>query len=424
MTVTAQNQLNKYMPWLMVFIGTTFYCYESLLRVAPSVMRLELMLNYGIDAGTFSTLIAFYYYIYSPMQLFVGVLMDRYGPKKLLTLAAVTCAIGTYSFVATKHLIIGEIGRLLIGFGSSFAFVGVLKIASLWLPENKFAIISGTTMALGMVGGLLGDTAVTSLVTFEGWRLASVHAAILGSVLAVLLFFILRDHKQAEDVDDSSYNSFKDVFQGLKKLLCNPQCWLVGFIGCMMWFPIAIYAEAWGVAHLQDSLGYTREDASHAIALIFLGMACGGPCVGLISDYIKKRKLVILIGAGLTLLVSSTLIYAPDLTKSNVFTLCFFFGLFNAPQVLVFPMAKEISDKRTVGSALAVTNMLVMMAGIIQPITGYLLRYMGPSNVINGVPIYGAPAYHVALAIIPVSLFITLILVSFTKETFKEGTVH
>ncbi|MEE3003446.1 MAG: MFS transporter [Pseudomonadota bacterium] len=415
----TKTNISSFMPWLMVIVGTIFYCYESLLRVAPSVMRLELMLNYSIDAGTFSTLIAFYYYIYAPMQLFVGVLMDRYGPRRLLTLAAFTCAIGTYSFVATKHLVIGEIGRLLIGFGSSFAFVGVLKIASLWLPQNKFALISGTTMALGMVGGLLGDTAVTSLVTFEGWKLASIHAAILGLFLTVIVFVVIKDHNQAPNADVSETSSFRDVLSGLWVLLSSPQSWIIGAIGCLMWFPISIYAEAWGVGHLQDALGYGREQASHGVALIFLGMACGGPCVGMLSDYIKKRKPVIFLGALLTFIVSSLIIYVPTLSISLVYFLLFLFGFFNSPQVLVFPMAKEATNRHSVGSALAVTNMLVMSAGVIQPATGYLLRYMGPSNFVNGAPIYGVEAYQIALAIIPISLLLTMILVLFAKETFQ-----
>jgi len=424
MSSTTSQRMSLFLPWVMVLVGTAFYCYECLLRVSPSVMRLELMLNYSIDAATFSTLIAYYYYIYTPMQLFVGVLMDRYGPRKLLTFAALVCAVGTYAFVATQHLVTGEMGRLLIGLGSSFAFVGVLKIAAVWLPENKFALVSGSTMALGMIGGLLGDTTVTSLVTFEGWRLASIHAAILGFGLSVLLWTILRDHKPDVDPKEEAVNSFQDVFSGLWRLLCNRQSWIVGIIGCMMWFPISIYAEAWGIGHLQDVLGYNREDASHAIALLFLGMACGGPCVGLLSDYLERRRVVVFGGALMTCIISSTLIYVPGLTQPQVFMLCFFFGYFNAPQVLVFPMAKEITDKYTVGSALSVTNMFVMAAGIIQPITGYLLRYMGPSQVINGAPIYGPEAYHVALAIIPISLAITMILVFTAKETYQAGIGH
>lgn len=424
MNSTTPQRTALLLPWAMVLVGAIFYCYESLLRVSPSVMRLELMLNYSIDAATFSTLIAYYYYIYTPMQLFVGVLMDRYGPRRLLTFAALICAIGTYAFVATHHLVTAEIGRLFIGLGSSFAFVGVLKIAAVWLPKNKFALVSGSTMALGMIGGLLGDMAVTSLVTLEGWRLASIHAAILGLVISALLWFTLRDHKPEVDSREEAVSSFQDVFSGLWRLLCNKQSWLVGIIGCMMWFPISIYAEAWGVGHLQDALGYNREEASHAIGLLFLGMACGGPCVGFLSDYLERRRVIVFVGALITCIISSILIYMPGLTHPQVFILCFFFGYFNAPQVLVFPMAKEITDKYTVGSALAVTNMFVMVAGIIQPVTGYLLRYMGPSQIINGAPIYGPGAYHVALAIIPLSLVVTMILVFMAKETYQAGIGH
>lgn len=411
----------EYLPWVMVGVAAAFYCYESLLRVAPSVMRIEIMHNYGIDAAAFSSLIAFYYYIYAPMQLFVGVLMDRYGPKMLLTIAALTCAIGTYGFVATHNLLIGQFGRLLIGFGSSFAFVGVLKIASLWLPENRFAFVSGLTMALGMLGGLLGDTLVTSLITLEGWQVASIHASFLGFVIAVMVFALVKDEAHAPvDDTDVEISSLSEVLDGLWKLLKSPQSWIVGLVGCLMWFPIAIYAEAWGVGHLQDALGYGRENASHAVGLIFLGMACGGPTVGLLSDYLKQRRAIIFAGSFLTFIVSSILIYMPVLSHSQVYILSFLFGLFNSPQVLVFPMAKEISGKHAVGSALAVTNMIVMTSGIIQPATGYLLRYMGATSIVHGAPVYGVAAYQVALSIIPLSLLLTMVLVVFAKETYNK----
>jgi MFS family permease len=410
----------KYLPWLMVVLALSFYCYESLLRVSPSVMRMEIMLNYSIDAGTFSSLIAFYYYIYTPMQLFVGVLMDRYGPRKLLTIASLACGVGSYLFVLTNNLLLGEAGRLLIGFGSSFAFVGVLKIASIWLPENKFALISGSTMALGMVGGLIGDTMLTSVVIAEGWKLTMLYAALLGVILAVLIIVIFKD-KKIDASEHLEVSTFTDVFAGLKKLLCNSQTWIIGAIGCFMWFPIAIYAEAWGVGHLQDVMGYKIENATFAVGMIFLGMACGGPCVGACADYFQKRKIIVMIGAFLTFIVSSFLIYYDNLSVNSVYALCFFFGFFNSPQVLVFPMAKAITDKHSVGSALALVNMFVMLAGVIQPITGYLLRHIG-GNAMQSL-IYSKHAYHVALAIIPASLVLTIFLALLLKDDFKNSDI-
>ena len=419
--MSAKKNLKKYLPWVMVIIALAFYCYESLLRVSPSVMRMEIMLNYAIDAGTFSTLIAFYYYIYTPMQLFVGVLMDRYGPRKLLSVAALACGLGSYLFVITGNLLLGELGRLLIGFGSSFAFVGVLKIASIWLPENKFALISGSTMALGMIGGLIGDTILTKVVILQGWQLTMLYSAVIGIVLAVLIIFIFKDQKH-NDNEEVEVTTYADVFSGLKKLLCDSQTWIIGSIGCFMWFPIAIYAEAWGVGHLQDVMSYKIEDATFAVGMLFLGMACGGPCVGACADYFRKRKIIVLLGAFFTLIFSSLLIYCDNLSMTSVYILCFFFGFCNSPQVLIFPMAKAITDRHSVGTALAVINMFVMLAGVIQPITGYLLRYVDASTL-QGSLIYSKHAYQVALAIIPGSLVLTIFLALFLKDDFKNSEI-
>ncbi len=147
---------SNWFGWFIVILGATFYCYEYLLRVSPGVMTSHLMSAYNLDAKSYGNLSACYYYIYSPMQLFVGLLMDRFGPRKLLTFACVCCAAGIYLFAATPFLHVAQAGRVLIGLGSAFAFVGVLKLASIWLPANRFALISGIASVLGVVGGIMG----------------------------------------------------------------------------------------------------------------------------------------------------------------------------------------------------------------------------------------------------------------------------
>ena len=352
------------------------------------------------------------------MQLVVGVLMDRYGPRNLLAVSSILCGLGIYMFAATTNLVMGEIGRLLIGFGSSFAFVGVLKIAALWMPKNKFAFISGSTMAIGMIGGILGETAVTSLVTYEGWKLASIHAAVFGLILSFLLYVIIKDHKKY--ASPGSTSSFAEVISAMLKMIKNKQTWMIGTIGCFMWFPISIYAEAWGFGFLDEALKFSREQSSIAVSFIFLGMACGGPITGALSDYLQKRKLLIIIGSILTTIVISILLYMPNLTINQIYCLNFLIGLLNSPQVLVFAMSKEISGKNSTGTAIAITNMMVMLAGVLQPISGYILRFIGSSKIVNGAPVYSLYAYKVALSIIPIALFITVVIAFFLKESYSN----
>jgi MFS family permease len=217
----AGRCLAAMVPWLICGLAALFYSYEYLLRVMPSVMEPELRTTYQLDASGFGALAAIYYIAYTPMQLFVGILMDRFGPRRLLAVSCLFCAIGTYLFAATEILSIAQTGRFLIGFGSAFAFVGVLKLASIWLPANRFALISGLTTTLGMAGAMFGDIVLTGIVHQIGWQELSVIAALVGVILAAVIFIFVRDRK-ATNQDKAQLQhtvSTYELTQGLLQLL-------------------------------------------------------------------------------------------------------------------------------------------------------------------------------------------------------------
>ena len=104
-----------FMPWLIVGLGALYYCYEYFLRITPSVITPELMRDYNLTGAQVGSLAAFYYHAYVPMQIVVGLLMDRYGPRRLLTLACILCAAGTYLFAGTHNLMIAKSWSILVG---------------------------------------------------------------------------------------------------------------------------------------------------------------------------------------------------------------------------------------------------------------------------------------------------------------------
>lgn len=415
----------RWVSWLMCALGALFYCYESLLRVSPSVMSVDLMLNYHINAAQLGNLIAFYYYIYAPMQLFVGMFMDRFGPRRLLTMAALSCAVGTYFFVATDHLVLAELGRFMVGFGSAFAFVGVLKLATIWLPPERFAVVSGSMMAIGMVGGMLGDVMLTALVNAEGWQHASHQAAVLGGIIVLLLFVMLRDGSKQHEFHAKKVST-KEVIQGLRRLVSNHQIWINGMIGLLMWLPLSIFAETWGIFYLKQVHGFSATAAANANSLMFMGWAVGGPLVGMLSDYIRQRRLPMTVGAGMAALMMSILLFVPDLPTNSIYVLLFLTGVCSSPQVIIFAVAREISGFRAAGTALALTNMLVMTSGIIQPISGVLLEHSDKAIKVleDGAHVYSTHAYQAAMLILPASLLGAMAASFFLKETHcKDQTL-
>lgn len=409
------------LPWVICGLGALFYCYEYLLRIAPSVMVVDLMRAYQIDATVFGNLAAFYYYAYTPMQLPVGILMDRYGPRRLLTLACFACAVGSYLFGQAFHIGLAEIGRFLVGFGSAFAFVGVLKLATIWLPPHRFALISGLTTSLGMIGGMFGDIYLTSLVNQIGWRSTVLFSAAAGVVLAIAIFWVIRDRPETQEVLEPTKSpiDFKEVLQGAWKIIWKPQILLCGLVGFFLYLSLSAFAELWGIPYLEVAHGLTKSQAAVSISMVFLGWMFGGPIAGWISDTMGRRLLPIMIGALGGAVSIALLLYLPSPSLITVDTLLFLFGLFASTEVIVFAIARESCAHHLSASALAIVNMLVMLGGVFfQPLTGYLVDLTWTGTVVDGVRSYTADGYRMALLTLPVAFSLTFILTLFMRETY------
>jgi len=428
-TLQAGNEVslakNKKVNWPMVYswvvcgIGAIFYFYEYLLRVSTSVMTTGLMTSFHINAGALGNLSAYYYYVYTPMQLFVGVFVDRYGPRRLLTMAAFSCSIGSYMFASADNIIIAEIGRFLVGFGSAFAFVGVLKLATIWLPDRFFGMVSGMTMALGMIGGLSGDLLLTRLVDVDGWRLTSYMAAAVGLAITLVMFLLLRDKpKQELDQPISELPSLKNTCIEIIKIIRNPQIWIAGAIGCLVYIPTSAFAELWGPTYFKQAYHLTSDKAAAVVSMIFLGWAIGGPIVGWISDRIKQRRLPMTVGSVVAAVLISIVLYVPNVSLPLVYFIFFIFGMFSSAQVLVFAVGREVSPTSFAGTAISLTNMFVMLGGVVfQPLIGDLLDWRWSGIVSDGVHFFSTSDFQVALSVLPIGLLIAVFLTFCLQET-------
>src|SRR3990167_4832497 len=255
--MAKNNQKVHFFGVLVCIVGAVFYGYEYFLRIFPSVMEDALRVHFKLSATSFGFLSAFYYYAYVPMQLPVGVMLDRYGPRLLLTLACASCVIGTFLFTLTKQFYLAATARFLIGFGSAFAYVGVLKLATIWLPENRLALVAGLTSALGVVGAMIGDDLLGNLVEKTGWITSIEYAAIFGVFLTILLWLGIRD-KQDDNSKNlfeghGTINSFKQSMADLLIIAKSKQMWITGLYGCLVYLPTTVFGELWGIPYLMHA---------------------------------------------------------------------------------------------------------------------------------------------------------------------------
>jgi len=396
-------------------------------------MEAALRSHFNLSATGFGFLSAFYYYAYVPMQLPVGVLMDRFGPRRLLTIACLICVVGTFLFASTPLFWVAATGRFLVGLGSAFAFVGVLKLATIWLPEDKLAMVAGIATALGTIGAMIGDNLLGGMVAKIGWQQTVNFSAIFGVGLIFVLWFGIRDQKRHLR-QSGTIDSIKKNMVDLGIIVRNKQIWINGLYGCLVYLPTTVFAELWGIPYLRHAHGLTESGANAANSLLFLGFTIGAPLMGFISDKIKRRKLPMLVGASGAAVVMIVILYMPGLNQTSINILMCLLGLLYSAQAIVFAVGRELSPKEAAGTAIAMTNMIVMIGAMfLQPVVGRLLDWsMLARTSAQAIPIqvdkmqqlYTAHDYQFALSIIPLGILIAAVLTFFLRETYAHADTN
>ncbi|WP_419419360.1 MFS transporter [Legionella sp. D16C41] len=403
-------------------VGALFYCYEFVLRIIPGALQSELSAAFGhISATTFGQLSAFYYFAYSPMQLPVGMLMDRYGPHKLLTFACLCCTVGSWMFTNISSMLIAGCGRFLVGFGSSFAFVGVLSLGVKLVTKKKyFSLMAGLITTLGMLGLVYGEVQITDIAVDLGWLHVLRLMIVIGAILTVGILLVVRDGPTGHRKHGYPLPEF---FKKVWHVLSSPQVWLIGLVGACLYTSLSVFGELWGKSYLEQAHHLTKLEAAKTVSAMFLGWAVGAPLVGYFSDHSGRRVLPLVIGAIMGLICISIVLYHPGLSYSALNILLFLYGVFSSTEIIVFIMAKENSGAQLSGTVFAAVNMIVTLGGVIfQPLVGKLLDMFGDSNVIAGEHIYTVVDYQLALSVLPISLLLVTILAFFMKD-FRSNLI-
>ena len=424
---TQSSMFKRILPWLICGLGIVFYCYEFFLRVAPSVMTADIMRFYKIGAADFSILNAFYSYAYVPMQIFVGLLMDHYGPRKLLCMSILCCMLGCFILASFGILAVGKLGFFVIGFGSSFAFVGVLKLAVNWLPPNRLSFVSGITTAIGLLGAVLAQSSLPAMLEVMDWRETWLYSGAAGLLVFVVTFFLLRDHPKENlpDVANIPEASWKALLYDLKGMVKNYKFIINGLIGCVLYLPIAIFGGVWAIPFLEQAGGLSHTTAANLVPCIFIGMAIGGPVASIISEYVGRRKVFFQISLLISFFLFLAIIYVPTMPVYILGVLLFSLGVVSGSQILVFAVGIELSLKEAAGTATAATNFLVMISlMILSPIIGNLIEKGWNGTLIEGIPVYSIESYQCALISLPICYFVAFVLSFLLHDTHPKAAAR
>lgn len=418
----AETSRHSLLPWFMWGLGALFYTYGFFQRVAPSVMVDELMRDFAVGAAITGTLSSLYFYTYASLQIPIGLLLDRFGPRRMIVLACLFSAAGSAFFASAQGLLPAYVGRAMIGAGAAVTWVGALKLATLWFPPRRFALLTGLTMAFGMAGAVGGQAPLGAAVEAFGWRGTLYFAAALAVALGVLVWLVVRDHGGNQPTAHAVPAADGDaprphLLDGLKRVLRTPQTWWVSLFGAMMTAPMLSFAGLWGVPYIMEVHGLSKESAAVGTSLMLVGWGVGSPLVGWASDRFGSRRIPMLVTSVGALATTLAWLYG-GLPLPAVFALQFLTGAFSGGITVFFAAVREHNLATAAGAALAVANMLNMATGaVFQPLIGWLLDLRWDGTLIDGARVYGVDAWHVALIVLPACQVLSLVGALMARET-------
>lgn len=384
----------------------------------------DLMRDFGVGAAVLGNLSAIYFYIYAGSQIPIGALMDRWGPRLMISVSIGLAAAGSGIFAIADGLHLAYLGRFLIGAGSACAFVGGLILAGRWFPPHRFAMMSGLTMLGGMAGGVLGQGPLATLVDAVGWRATMLGAAIFGAVLALLVWLIVRDAPGSKPASNSRVGATGGTMRGVGKILSNIRVWCVLVVGASFSGPLLAFGALWGVPYLMVKFGLDRPDAALYTSLNLFGWAMGAPLGGWLSDHLGRRKAPLMVAGLLNICCLATLLYLPGISLPVAAGLILCVGVLSGTMVISYALAREITSPETHGTVTGFINMGTVGAGaILQPIIGLLLDWQWDGRTLDGARVYALEAYDTAFICLMVWLGIGVVFTTFLRETHCRPTV-
>jgi MFS family permease len=387
-----------------------FYFMEYAVRSAPSVMLPELTKAFGLSTTGLSSLIGLYYYTYAIFAVIAGASVDRWGGKYTISFGVLILAAGTAMFAVGDEWI-AAVGRLLQGAGAAYAFIAAVYLASHGLPARYLATAIGITQCVGMLGGSAGQFVVAPLIHGPiAWQQFWIYAGAVTLVIAVAMYVATPREKRPIE-PQSAASGFWSTFAPYKIVLTNPQSYLCGLIGGLLFLPTTVGAMTWGVSFLEHGWNVDYAQAVDRAATVALGWAFGCPILGYFADRIGRRKPVIFAGAALMLIAMLAIAYLPPETLPP-YLLAFLLGFGSGAAMIPYSTVKEVNPDHAKGSATGAMNFMVfVLSALFAPVFGGWLQKLAGGGPLTLDIFVKANSVYVA------AIVLALVVTVFLKET-------
>ncbi|KQL18033.1 MFS transporter [Cytobacillus solani] len=382
--------------WVVFASVLLTYLLMASQRTAPGLITDQVMRDFSVTASTIGLLTSIQFFVYTSLQIPMGILADRYGPNFFLIIGAILTGLGTIIYSLGTHEIVLFIARVLTGTGDATIWVNMVLILGQWFKVKEFVRLIGIAGMTGSLGFLLATVPFSAWIHLLGWRAAFFSAGLLLCFCGILLYYVLvQKPKQillSESVSVKNQLSREKTSVLLRRIFSNRQAWSLFFCHFGVVGAYVGFIGSWAVPYGMNVYEMTRSAASQLIMFGLIGALIGAPLMSWISSRLAtiKRPYVVV---HITILFSwcTFLFFKGNPPVLMLYMLFFLIGFGYGASALTFAVVRQTFPIEEAGVVSGVANTGGFLSAVLLPsIFGMVLdHFQNASSSIGDGYYYG-----------------------------------
>lgn len=386
------------------------YCHQSLFSTAfINEASFDAVNSLHFSASVIAGVATSFYFFYMIMQVLSGLLVSRYGERRMLILAALCVAAGCFTPDSIEPMFLQPHGRMFFGMAALLSLVATITLARNWFSYRGFVFINGCTLSIGALAAFLGEDPISHILPDFFWHNLTLAIGFINLLLAISIYHFIKDESPA--LEKKRKVPFLVLMSRFSKCCRNSINLLCGIYACLLFLPVGAFTVLWGRPYLMSYYQIDSELADLAGSMIMLGMIFGAPVIAYFSNRLNDRLMLMLVCAIGSLVFMSAILYIPHIPLTIMFLLLLGLGIFISGYSLAFAVVARANSEETVAIAFSITNLLKLIGGaVILQFIATLLAEHWTGERYNQAFVYSLFNFRFSMLLIPICLGLAVII--------------
>ena len=366
------------LPTLAVLAAA--YVLSQFFRTALAVVAPEIAADLGLDPARLGVLSSAWFWAFAAAQIPIGVALDRWGPRRTVSLLFCVGGLGCLVFAQATQLGTAILGQILIGIGCAPVFMGALVVLARFYPPHLFAQFSSILLAIGTAGTLAGTTPLALVAGAIGWRGAFLGMGALVALVALLLALVVRDRPHGAAIPTAT-ESLAAAVRGLVPVLANRRIWAIVPM-CFTGYAVLITVRGlWAGPYLAEAFGFSAVARGNVLLAMSIAMILGNLAYGMLERRFNRRREPVAIGTGGVILALVLLGIWPTASAVAATLLLTVIGALGMTYALLMAQGRRFLAEHELGRGLTVLNGACFAgAATMQALSGLVVDLAQPSG--------------------------------------------